>query len=47
MKEKEGVIKYNLHHINKPLPQDIDFSELNSWRTIMLRLYLIGQNPSR
>jgi len=47
MKEKEGVIKYNLHHLNKPLPQNIDFSELNSWRTIMLRLYLIGQNPSR
>jgi ribulose-5-phosphate 4-epimerase/fuculose-1-phosphate aldolase len=47
MKEKEGVIKYNLHHVKKPLPQDIDFSELNSWRTIMLRLDLIGQNPSR
>ncbi len=47
MKEKEGVIKYNLIHVSKPLPQDIDFSELNSWRTIMLQLQLIGQNPLR
>jgi hypothetical protein len=47
MNEKEGVIKYHLKHINKPLPPTIDFSELNSWRSIMIKLELIGQNPAR
>ena len=46
-KEKEGVIKYHLQHKNKLLPEIIDFSELNSWRSIMLQLEMIGQNPSR
>lgn len=47
MNEKEGVIKYHLTHISKPLPQATDFSELNSWRSIMVKLELIGQNPAR
>ncbi len=47
MNEKEGVIKYHLNHISKPLPQTIDVSELNSWRSIMIKLELIGQNPTR
>jgi len=47
MKEKEGVIKYNLRHDSKPLPQGIDFSKLNSWRTIMVLLHFIGQDALR
>ncbi len=47
MAEQEGVIKYHLEHTTKPLPPTIDFSDLNSWRSIMIKLEMIGQNPDR
>ncbi len=47
MAEQEGVIKYHLEHSNKPLPPAIDFSDLNGWRSIMIKLEMIGQNPER
>ncbi len=47
MTEQEGVIKYHLEHTDKPLPPTIDFSDLNSWRSIMIKLELIGQDPDR
>jgi ribulose-5-phosphate 4-epimerase/fuculose-1-phosphate aldolase len=47
MAEQEGVIKYHLEHNNKPLPPAIDFSDLNSWRSIMIKLEMIGQTPDR
>jgi ribulose-5-phosphate 4-epimerase/fuculose-1-phosphate aldolase len=47
MKEQEGVIKYQLEHTQQPLGQPFPFSEINAWRTIAVRLGLIGQNPDR
>lgn len=47
MKEQEGVIKYQLEHTQQPLKQPVPFSEINAWRTIAVRLDLIGQNPDR
>ncbi len=47
MAEQEGVIKYHLEHTTKPLPPTIDFFDLNSWRSIMIKLEMIGQNPDR
>jgi len=47
MKEQEGVIKYQLEHTEKPIVEKISLSEINSWRTIIFRLGLIGQDPER
>lgn len=47
MSETEGVIKYQLHHTNTPLNDDIDLAGLNAWRTVMFKLNLIGQDPCR
>jgi ribulose-5-phosphate 4-epimerase/fuculose-1-phosphate aldolase len=47
MNETEGVIKYQLHHTDMPLANDIDTTGLNAWRTVMFKLNLIGQNPHR
>lgn len=47
MKEQEGVIKYRLEHIQQPVNQPFPFSEINAWRTIAVRLDLIGQKPDR
>lgn len=47
MNEAEGVIKYLLEHDYGPLPPHIDISSINAWRTILFKLTLIGQTPSR
>ena len=47
MSETEGVIKYQLHHTQTPLPDNIALAELNAWRTVMFKPNLIGQNPDR
>lgn len=47
MNEIEGVVKYQLKHLAGSNPPEIKIAELNAWRTIMLRLELIGQSPSR
>ncbi len=47
MKEQEGVIKYQLNHTQQPISQPFRFAEINAWRTIAVRLDLIGQNPER
>ncbi len=40
---KEGVIKYRLDHRQSELASDIDFKELNAWRSILYQLKLIGR----
>ncbi|MDP2177919.1 class II aldolase/adducin family protein [Methylicorpusculum sp.] len=47
MNEPEGVIKFELHHAQTPLPAGIDVRPINAWRTLFYRLGLIGQNPER
>ena len=47
MKEQEGVIKYQLNHTQQPIKQPFPFTEINAWRTIAVRLDLIGQKPER
>jgi len=47
MKEQEGVIKYQLEHTQQPVNQPFPYTEINPWRTIAVRLDLIGQNPER
>jgi L-ribulose-5-phosphate 4-epimerase len=47
MKEQEGVIKYRIEHTQKPISTKLSLSEINSWRTIIFRLGLIGQDPQR
>jgi ribulose-5-phosphate 4-epimerase/fuculose-1-phosphate aldolase len=47
MKEQEGVIKYQLEHIEQPIHEKFSLTEINAWRTIIFRLGLIGQDPER
>lgn len=47
MKETEGVIKYQLNHRQQPISVDAPLTDLNAWRTIIVRLGLIGQSPDR
>jgi L-ribulose-5-phosphate 4-epimerase len=47
MKEQEGVIKYQLAHMQKPISVKFSFSEINAWRTVIFRLGLIGQDSER
>lgn len=47
MKDQEGVIKYHLEHQQQALDLGFSFSQINTWRTIMFRLQLIGQDPKR
>ncbi|TRW90739.1 class II aldolase/adducin family protein [Candidatus Methylobacter oryzae] len=47
MKEQEGVIKYQLHHTQQPISHLLSLTEINAWRTIAVRLGLIGQIPER
>ena len=47
MKEQEGVIKYHLKHMQKPIYEKFSLNEINAWRTIIFRLGLIGQDPGR
>ncbi len=46
MADTEGVIKYQLE-FTRSLPITADVQELNTWRSILHGLELIGQNPSR
>ncbi|MBU2714031.1 class II aldolase/adducin family protein [Zooshikella harenae] len=47
-KETEGVIKYQLHHSQEPitLPTSL-FKALTAWRSILLKLEVIGQDAHR
>jgi ribulose-5-phosphate 4-epimerase/fuculose-1-phosphate aldolase len=47
MNQQEGVIKYQLTHTQQPIDQPFSFSEINAWRSIAVRLELIGQCPER
>ncbi|MCK9396949.1 MAG: class II aldolase/adducin family protein [Methylobacter sp.] len=47
MKEQEGVIKYQLNHTQQPIDPLFPLTEINAWRTIAVRLELIGQVPDR
>jgi L-ribulose-5-phosphate 4-epimerase len=47
MKEPEGVIKYQLNHTQQPINPPVSLTEINAWRTIAVRLDLIGQTPER
>lgn len=45
--EQEGVIKYKLSHQQQPIEQAIAISEINTWRTLLFKLELIGQIQGR
>ncbi len=47
MTESEGVIKYQLNHTHQAINPLCNLTEINAWRTIAVRLELIGQNPGR
>ncbi|MGZ5007480.1 MAG: class II aldolase/adducin family protein [Methylobacter sp.] len=47
MEEKEGVIKYQLNHTQQSINPLLSIAEINAWRTIAVRLGLIGQTPKR
>ncbi|MGZ5030586.1 MAG: class II aldolase/adducin family protein [Methylobacter sp.] len=47
MTEQEGVIKYQLKHAQQPVDSSFSITEINAWRTIFVRLDLIGQDPKR
>ncbi len=47
MKEQEGVIKYQLNHKQQSIIPLCSLTEINAWRTIAVRLELIGQSPER
>jgi L-ribulose-5-phosphate 4-epimerase len=47
MTEQEGVIKYQLKHKQQPVDPSFSITEINAWRTIFVRLDLIGQDPKR
>ncbi|MGR9014764.1 MAG: class II aldolase/adducin family protein [Gammaproteobacteria bacterium] len=47
MKDQEGVTKYQLKHTQQPISPPFSFAEINAWRTIAVRLDLIGQTPER
>lgn len=47
MKQQEGVIKYQLNHTQQPVSHLLSLTEINAWRTIAVRLDLIGQSPDR
>lgn len=47
MAQKEGVIKFNLNYVQEPCVTPEMTAELSSWRYIMHRLQLIGQDPDR
>lgn len=47
MASKEGIIKFDIVHTpGKPLPPE-GIVDLNRWRTMLLALNLIGQDPNR
>jgi ribulose-5-phosphate 4-epimerase/fuculose-1-phosphate aldolase len=47
MAEKEGVIKYQLDHLNISIDQTISITEINAWRTLLFKLQLIGRISER
>lgn len=47
MHDQEGVIKYQLNHTHKPISDLFPLHEINAWRSILLRLELMGQNKNR
>jgi ribulose-5-phosphate 4-epimerase/fuculose-1-phosphate aldolase len=47
MKEQEGVIKYQLNHTQQSISHLLSLTDINAWRTIAVRLGLIGQTPER
>jgi ribulose-5-phosphate 4-epimerase/fuculose-1-phosphate aldolase len=47
MKQQEGVIKYQLNHTQQPISPLHSLTDINAWRTIAVRLDLIGQSPER
>ncbi|MDO9424837.1 MAG: class II aldolase/adducin family protein [Methylobacter sp.] len=47
MKQQEGVIKYQLNHTQQPISSQYSLTDINAWRTIAVRLDLIGQSPER
>ncbi len=47
MNHTEGVIKYQNAHSFDIIPKIIDISQIDSWRTILHRMQLIGQNRNR
>lgn len=47
MQETEGVIKYQLHHHRSAASTEWNISEINTWRTLLHQLQLIGQQADR
>ncbi|WP_426416428.1 class II aldolase/adducin family protein [Aestuariirhabdus sp. LZHN29] len=45
--EREGVVKYQCHHRERPLPAGLNLDPLNHWRRQMLQRGMIGQSDSR
>ena len=46
--EREGVIKFRLQHTDVPIRIDATrLAEFNSWRLLMYRVQLLGQNAQR
>lgn len=44
--EREGVIKFDLRHRDQPL-DEVDMTELRTWRLLLHKLELVGQAPHR
>ena len=47
MQETEGVIKYHLHHKPTVANSGWNIATINTWRTILYQLQLIGQQTDR
>ena len=47
MQETEGVIKYHLHHKSTVANAEWNIATINSWRTLIYQLQLIGQQADR
>jgi len=47
MTEIEGVIKYQLDHLNEAFEASFSVSEINAWRSLLFKLQLIGQVKDR
>ena len=47
MQETEGVIKYHLHHKSTVADSGWNIATINTWRTILYQLKLIGQQADR
>jgi len=47
MTEIEGVIKYQLDHLNEAFGANFSVSEINAWRSLFFKLQLIGQVKDR